>query len=551
MSDQFPLTNSRFKLTFDQAPYSIQILSPDGRTIMVNKAFQTLMGLSDQFINDYILKEYNMLQDPLLEASGVMPLIRRAFAGEIMELPEVYYNPADLSFTEGRPTWTIGLFYPLKDEQGVVKEIVLMHKDVTRVHQANAENERLLQSQKFLAEVSSLLQSSLDYDQIVHQVASAAIPAIADGCIVDLREGNKIKRIITKHSDPEVEATMRKLQQQFPPDINSPQPTSVVMRTGEGELLENVDLTVILSHTINEKHAQLIQQIGVHSHIAVPVMIRGNIIGALNFLITTKRRKYDQLDLDLCIEVAKRAAISIENGRLYKEAKDAIKEREDFITIASHELKTPITSLKLQWEVATRTIHEGDKSIDPAYVKKLSSTSNRQLNRLTRLVEDMLDIAHITSGRLAMDKKPVDLAEIVTEVNDRFFDQLRDLKIDLKVGLLKPSPVLADSFRMEQVITNLMTNAIRYGQKKPIEVSLGHEENFALFEIKDQGRGIPKPDQQRIFERFVRAINVNDTSGLGLGLFISQQIVEEHQGQLSVASESEGSTFILKLPLFP
>lgn len=539
----------RFRTIFEQSPFSIQIFSPDGRTILVNSAYKKLWGIDDKFVNEFILGKYNILQDPIIVGKNLMGYIQKAFSGEVVEMPPFYYDPAEVGMP-GKAAWTVGLFYPLKDNDGKINEIVLIHDEVTKEHQEREQKERLLQIQSFLSEVTALLHTTLDYDTILEQIATAAIPTFADGCIVDILEGEHINRLLTKHSDPAIEALMHTLRQEYPPSLSSPQPTPRVIRSGEPELLKVVDFEVIKERTLDERHASLIQRISTNSHIAVPLLIRGKVIGALNFHITSKRQPFDEVDLETAVELGRRAAIAIENARLYKKTQAAVQEREDFISIASHELKTPITSLKLQWEVASRTINDSDTTLDPQYVRRLAAISNRQLDRLTRLVEDMLDIGRISSGKLAMNKKKVDLDWVVRDVADRFSDQLKDLGIELKLNRIdQDSTIFCDHFRLEQVITNLLTNAIRYGNKTAIHISVEKSSDRVVLKVRDSGKGIPLEHQERIFERFVRGISVDDAAGLGVGLYISREIVNEHNGKLWVQSApQQGSTFIMELP---
>lgn len=550
-------SEARFQTIFEQAPFSIQLLATDGKTILVNPAWKKLWGFSEEFIQSYILKEYNLLKDPLLASHGFTPLIEKGFSGEIVRIPEIHYDPKELDM-DGIPRWVRSILYPLKNPDGSVREIVLIHTDVTSEYQARTEKEKLLGELNqernrldFLDHVTSLLLTTLDYNEIILQVASAAIPQLADGCMVDLLEGDKIKRLITRHANPEIEKIMGELQLNFPPQLNSPHPGSRVIRSGEAELLKVLDHKIIKEHTLNEQHAELIARIGVRSHIAVPLKIRGRIIGAISFLITTVRPGFDENDLTLAIELSRRAAIAIENARLYSESQSANQQREEFISIASHELKTPITSLKLQLEAISRSISKSKlERIDHEYLKKFSASSIRQLDRLTRLVEDMLDISRISTGKLALNMRVVDLTETVKEVLPRFSDQLAEMKVELNSELADDCIVYCDPFRIEQVIINLISNALKYGLKKPILVKLEKIQQQVKFSVIDQGPGIAEEDQERIFRRFERGSDPLMAGGLGLGLYISREIIEQHEGKIFVSSQiGHGSTFSFTLPL--
>jgi len=173
---------------------------------------------------------------------------------------------------------------------------------------------------------------------VIEELAGAAIPHLADGCIVDVVTDGEIKRLLTKHHSSETESLLQELQKRFPPLRGSPQPSARVMRSGKPELLRILDPSAIRSHTFNEEHASLIGQIGIRSHIAVPLHIRGKIIGAISLFITTDRDPFDDEDLTTCLELARRTALAIDNARLFRDAQHAISQRDEFISIASHEL---------------------------------------------------------------------------------------------------------------------------------------------------------------------------------------------------------------------
>ncbi len=196
-----PLLASSFLTIFDQAPFSIQIFSPDGKVLKVNRAYQNMWGITDEFVENVILKEYNILHDPLIAKSGMDRLIRKAFEGETTEVPAFFYDPKEIGF-DGRAVWASGILFPVNDPEGRLQEVVLIHTEITKEQEEKAKNERLLAIQSLLSRITAILLTTLDYDMILEKIASVAIPEFADGCIIDTLEGERINRLVTKHADP-------------------------------------------------------------------------------------------------------------------------------------------------------------------------------------------------------------------------------------------------------------------------------------------------------------------------------------------------------------
>lgn len=258
------------------------------------------------------------------------------------------------------------------------------------------------------------------------------------------------------------------------------------------------------------------------------------------YLITTKQ-----------IMEARRVATQ-RHGLLLLEKKH-VKDRDEFLSIASHELKTPLTSLKLQSQIMIRNLKKGDKeALNKEKISAFIELLDVQTSRLNRLVDDMLDISRLRTGKFHVDKERTDLKEIVLSALERVNHQILEHTHSYTETELT-GPIIGewDKLRIEQVVTNLLTNAIRYGNGHPIKVRLYKDQEFAYIEVIDKGKGIGKENFEKIFERFERAgMSANESSGMGLGLYIAKQIVEAHNGTISLESELEkGSTFTVKLPL--
>ncbi|HZA50969.1 MAG TPA: sensor histidine kinase [Myxococcaceae bacterium] len=234
--------------------------------------------------------------------------------------------------------------------------------------------------------------------------------------------------------------------------------------------------------------------------------------------------------------------------RAHAELQEAIRARDEFLSLASHELKTPLTSLALHAKILESTLEGGGTASAQAAQRFLEQT-NKQTSRLSRLVNDMLDISRIGAGKLSLERERFDLGALVAEVVGRVQPLLAEAGCEARIEVDDPVVGFWDRFRIDQVVTNLLTNAIRYGEGHPIDIAIRKEGSSAVLQVRDRGRGIALEDQERIFRKFERAVRGSDASGLGLGLFIVQEIVRVHGGTVRVESRpGEGSTFLVELP---
>ena len=255
----------------------------------------------------------------------------------------------------------------------------------------------------------------------------------------------------------------------------------------------------------------------------------------------------------------------VDEHRKAREAlKTAVKTRDDFLSIASHELKTPLTSLKIQVQMRKRSILKNDTAaFSMEKLRAMVEGDERHIHRLTRLIDDMLDVVRITSGKLSVHADEVDFCVLVREVAERMAEQLDHAGCVLTIHCCEPTIGYWDHFRIEQVITNLLTNAMKYGAHQPIEIWVSRSDQVVtatqgiqvtapkvIFEIQDHGIGVDPEDHDRIFYQFERAVGRNEVSGLGLGLYIVRQILDVHGGAIHVESgKNMGARFIVELPL--
>jgi signal transduction histidine kinase len=250
----------------------------------------------------------------------------------------------------------------------------------------------------------------------------------------------------------------------------------------------------------------------------------------------------------LARDIARRAASAVENSRLYREAKDALAARDDFLFLAAHELRTPVTALALKLERAVRRLRK-DATADPEPARDVAAAL-QQTERLTKLINALLDVTGIASRRLALRHETIDLSELISDVCNQLRPAAAQASCDLR-HQAPGEPVVGswDRAAIERVIVNLVSNAIKFGAGRPIDMASRCEGGFAEFSVSDHGVGIASEDLTRIFGRFERAVPAHRYAGLGLGLYISKGLVEAHGGSIEVRSRpGEGACFTVKLP---
>jgi signal transduction histidine kinase len=284
--------------------------------------------------------------------------------------------------------------------------------------------------------------------------------------------------------------------------------------------------------------------------VVVPLPGREAPLGVILLLIRDHRRTYDAADLSLTEDLARRCALAIENAGLYREAREAISVRDEFLSVAAHELKTPLTSLRGYAQLLEREFERRDQP-SAERVHRAARTIQMQSDKLTRLISQLLDVSRIQSGKLAIERKPTDLSQLVQDVVSAARTQLRGHTLEVETP--ETAEALVDPLRVEQVLTNLVDNAIKYSPEGgPISVRLSRVDGCFTVEVRDRGVGVTPEHRAHIFDRFYQGQAggpLTGMAGMGLGLYISRQIVELHGGTIRAEFPDEGGTrFVVTLP---
>jgi PAS domain S-box-containing protein len=425
---------------------------------------------------------------------------------------------------------------PIRGGDGELVGVVLVFRDVSAARRDE-------QRRTFLARASTELASSLDYQTTLATVARLAVPAIADWAAVDVLEDGELRRLGIAHIDPEKIKLVAEIERRYPPDRSSPTGTHEVIRSGKPVLIPHITHAMIDARARDAEHKRLLDELELRSYIAVPLRTRDATLGAFTMAMAESRRHYDETDLELADALAGRAAVAIDNARLYRVAEQAresaeiaSRAKDEFLAMLGHELRNPLAPIVTALELLDI---RGETAL-----QKERAVIERQVRHLVRLVDDLLDVSRITRGRIALEKEPVELRDVVTtavETTSPLIAQRHhELDVDVPPGLI----VDADPVRLGQILTNLLTNAAKYTEPRgTIAIKGGRDGGFVTLAVRDTGIGIAPAMLPRIFDLFVQETQAIDRAqgGLGLGLAIVKSLVTLHGGEVTAHSDGPGT----------
>lgn len=410
-----------------------------------------------------------------------------------------------------------------------------------------AERKRAEEWQRFLLEASQQLAGSLELEATLATVARLAVSHFADWCVLDLlEEDGSIRPAAAAHRDPAKEPLVRELQLRYGLDPEVPH-RARVMRLGESVRIAEVSESILKAAARDAGHLELLRALDPRSLLIVPLVARGRILGSLFLACSEPGSRYGEADQAWAEDLARRCAVAIDNARLYREAHDAIRARDEFLSVAAHELRTPITGLQGFAQLTLRQLRRQEQP-DPDRLRQGLEVINEQAGKLSRLVSLLLDISRIEGGQLRLEPERTDVTALV----DRAVATARATTARHTIAHRGPSELWAtvDRLRLEQVLANLLDNAIKYSPDGgPIELELSSTAGAVRIAVTDRGLGIPPEQRARIFERFHQAHADRNLAGLGLGLFVTREIVHLHGGRIEAEFPDEGGArFVVTLP---
>ena len=426
---------------------------------------------------------------------------------------------------------------------------LLLIQDVT-------ERTRLEESQRFLARATATLVSSLDFEATLRSLARLVVPALADWCFIRaLADDGSPSRFEVAGSGPASEVLVRG-PEDYPAGLPSPGSREVeALHTGRSVLMSTVPDSAGEQLARDAEHPEtppeIPRKIDVRSMMIVPLVARERTLGTITFVSGESGRRYDEQDLRLAEDLAGRAALAVDNARLYREAQAAIRLRDEFLSIASHELRNPVAGIKGAAQLLRRADERGQ--LDRERLHRYLDIIQHTTTRLGALTEDLLDVSRLQTGELPLRPRWADVAALVEAAISRMrtSGELERIALDLDCH---PCSAVVDPDRLEQVVENLVGNAVKYSPGGgEIRVTLARDGDDILLSVQDSGIGLPHDALERIFEPFGRAPNAvaRNIEGLGLGLYICRRITEQHGGRLwaESAGEGRGTTMLVRLPV--
>lgn len=408
----------------------------------------------------------------------------------------------------------------------------------------------------FLAEASALLATSLDYSETMRRVARLAVAHLADWCTVDVvDEQGAFDQVAVAHEDPAREQMVAEVRRRYPPSPTGGHALMQVIRGGRPLVVPVVTDDWLKANTRGEEHFRVMRAIGLRSYMCVPLIARERTLGAITFLSAAADRGYDADDLALAEDLARRAAMAVDNARLYQVAQEArltaeaaVRMRDEFLSVTSHDLRSPLTNILGRADLVDMKLSRG-APLDAAWVRAQIEAVRGATRRMLATVQEITDTVQLQFGQtLALRAEALDVGPLVRAVAAESAD--RQDAIPLVVEAPDGLAMQGDRARLERVVQNLVDNALKYSTGgTPVHVTVGRQEAWIAITVRDSGVGIPADELPRVFTPFYRASTAIGIRGTGIGLAGAKAIVEQHGGQIDLQSAvGQGTTVTVRLP---
>lgn len=556
-ADPGPVNPPPYRSLFENHPEPVLVLDRERRLIDLNPAAERVSGYRAA---ELVGQPIDALVAPR-DRARVGRALNRALRGEDAVVDSTVRHK------DGRRIELRLTLVPASQQRTVVGVFALA-RDVTAECHGEIEYAALLaraataeRRAGFLADAGALLSSSLDYEETLASLVRLVVPDLADWCAIDIAvpavPESGVRRLAAA-SDPAIEAELQGLREQFDASLRDPaiaERLLWVIRRGRSVFMPAVNAGHLVALAIDDPYLRLLQRVGIASFMRVPLSARGQTLGAIAFASVSSGRRFTRSDLALAEELGRRAGLAVDNARLYQEAQQAVRMRDEFLAAASHDLRTPVTSIKAFAQMLARRAGRADRIPSAEIVDSLAAIE-AAASRITAHLNELLDLSRIHAGQpLELNRRPTDLVRVVKAIVSAHQPLAgeRRLLVDAE-----PERLLGmwDDVRLARVIDNLLSNAIKYspeGSEVVVRLRRGAlaGQPAAVLQVIDRGIGIPEADLPRVFDRFFRGGNVGERApGTGIGLAGAREIVLQHGGEIGLLSgEGGGTTVVVTLPL--
>jgi PAS domain S-box-containing protein len=445
--------------------------------------------------------------------------------------------------------WQSLYCYPLPDGG-----LATQWRDIT-------ERKRGEEAAHYLARASDVLSSSLDYEQTLADLARLVVPELADWCTVDIATDDGLRQVALAHTNPAKVRWAQELAKKYPPDPDAPTGAPSVLRSGQPVLAPDISDEMLGASAVDDEHLRIIREVGIRSAILVPLIAHDRTLGVLTLIAAESGRRYDESDLALAMELARRAALAVDNARLHRAeltarvaAERANRAKSEFLAVMSHELRTPLNAISGHAQILEMGLHGPITDGQREALERIG----RAQRHLLGLINNVLNLTRIETGRVEYRVRPVLVSSVLADLASLVQPQFaaRDITLVSRLpdgGSGSDLHVAVDREKLIQILTNLLGNAAKFtpaGGEVELRLESG-EAGMVEIHVRDSGPGIPADKLEVIFEPFVQLERslTTPSEGAGLGLAISRDLARGMGGDLWAQSETgSGATLILTVP---
>jgi PAS domain S-box-containing protein len=541
---------SLLRATLESTADGILVVDRNGKILSFNQKVADMWGIAPEvFASGDDQRAINVALEKLVNPDDFLAKVRELYrhpeesSYDVLELKDgrTFERYSQPQLIDDVPVGRVWSFRDVTSRRRAEEqEIELVQEQAARAEAENSQKRASL-----LAEASRVLSASFDYQTTLAALVRLAVPALADYCALDIVEAeDTFERIGEAHVDPNKSQLLREVAR-FPKSaLTARHPLMRVMSTGAPVLESDITPAFIRASFAEAGQRRVVEALEPRSLICVPLVTSGKPLGALTLVTSGSGRRYEIADLSLAADLARRAAIVVEHARLFHEAQQATRARDDVLAVVAHDLRNPLNTVTMAVSLMLETT-------PPERVEERRQVEivRRAADRMNRMIQDLLDVKRMESGRLTTDLQPELPATLINDM----IDMLRPLAAGSTIRLEADiednlPPVLADAARIQQVLSNLVGNAVKFTPRSGrITICAEHIDGEVRFGVIDTGPGIPAEQLPHIFGRFWQA--KSDHRGIGLGLAIAKGIVEAHNGRIWVESHvGLGSTFYFTLP---